>query len=181
MNAPIIIPPSPLKVLGESALASLLVAGGVAVLIVFVGFLAHPWLLYHAWTILAWTVAGLACVCVAAMLATLIWHLPRIEINSEGFATVGAAGRRFRRWSEIEGDFSTARFFLRPVVVWRLNNEAKKTILIQNQIALSGHDEAIMFSSELSLRPAELAKLLNQSKQDSQVPSSPESPCPIPT
>ncbi len=167
MNPPITIPPSPLNVLRESALSSLLVTGGFALIIVIFGFLIYPWLLYHAWTILACTVAVLAFFCIAAMLATLIWHLPRIEINSEGFATVGAAGRRFRRWNEIEGEFSTGRFFLRPAVVWRLTEEARKTARIPKETLPPGHDEAIMFSTELSLSPAELAKLLNQCKKDS--------------
>jgi uracil-DNA glycosylase len=101
------------------------------------------------------------------MIATLIWHLPRLEINSEGFTTIGAAGRRFRRWSEIEGDFTIGRFFMRPAVVWRLTEEARKTARIQKKSSPPDHDEAIMFSTELSLRPAELVNLLNQWKKDS--------------
>lgn len=172
MNTPIIIPPSPLKVLRESALTSLLVTAGFAFLIAVFGFLIYPWLLYHAWIILASTLALLACFCVAALLATLIWHLPRLEINSEGFATVGAAGRRFRRWNEIEGDFSTARFFMRPVVVWSLTEESRKTARIQKPNSPQQHDEAVMFTTELALSPAELAKLLNQWKHDCCISSS---------
>jgi len=174
MVAPVTILPSPRSVLRESALASLVFIGGVAFIIVFLGFLVHAWVLYHAWSILAWSVAGFACYCTLATVCTLFLRVPRVEINSEGFATIGAAGRRFRRWSEIEGDFAIGRFFMRPAVVWRLTEEARKTAGIQKKNSPPDHDETIMFSTELSLRPAELVKLLNQWKQNASTPNEPQ-------
>jgi hypothetical protein len=161
--------PSPLKIFGGIALLSIAGTGGVAIFVVFFGFLAHPWLLANAWTIIAGAAALLAGWCALAVFGALIWRRPRVEIDSDGFVTQGTFGRRPRRWNDIEGGFAVIRVGLQSVVAYRLTDAFKECVRIQPISSLAEYDEAISFCGELAIGAEELADLLNRWKHD--VPS----------
>jgi hypothetical protein len=162
----ITVGPSPVKVLGATVLASIVGTVGGAILLMFLGYVAEPWLLSSIWFILAWTVAILACWCGLAAVGTILWRRPRVEIGPDGFVTQGILGRRPRRWSDIEGDFTVIRMGLGSVVAYHLTDAFKHATRIQPIAGLAGNDEAITFCGELTLGAGELAELLNRWKQD---------------
>lgn len=158
--------PSPLKIFGGLAFLSIAGTAGVAIVVVLFGFLSHPWLLANAWTIIAGTAALLAGWCALGVFGAIIWHRPRVEIDSGGFVAQGTFGRRPRRWSDIEGGFAVIRVGLQSVVAYRLTDGFKELARIQPIASLAEYDEAISFCGELALGAGELADLLNRWKHD---------------
>jgi hypothetical protein len=163
--APIIVGPSPLKILGSVAIVSVVGVALVFVLIQVMAVLATPWPLLHAGIILACTTVVLASYCVIALLVAIVWGRPRVEIRPDGFIDSGAAGSRSRRWSDIEGGFVVIRVWWQPKVAYRLTDAFKQSTRIKPIAALAGYDEAILICGELAIGAAALAEILNQHKQ----------------
>ena len=163
--APVTVGPSPLKILGKIAIASVAVTVGVAVFVVVWGSFVAPSLLSHARVILICTVAVLACYCGLAVLGAAVWRRPRVEIDPGGFTDYGIVGRRSRRWGDVEGGFVVIRASVQLVVAYRLTGAFKESTRITPLASLKGYDEAILVAGELALGARELAELLNQRKQ----------------
>jgi len=168
--------PKPLKIFGELSLLFIVGTAGVSLLVVFLGYLAHPWFLSHAWVVVGCAAAMLACWSMIAVLGALVWRRPRVEIGPDGFTDYGILGLRSRRWSDIEGDFTVIQISWpfavgrRHVVAYRLTSTFKK-FARRKPAALSGNDEAILICPELAIAAAELSEVLNQWKQG--MPSAP--------
>jgi hypothetical protein len=160
--------PSPLKILAATAFAAVAGTAGAAILVVFLGFLQTPWLLLHFQAIIVCTAAALVAFSAFAVFGSIRWVRPRVEIGPEGFVTYGMAGRRPRRWSDIEGDFAVLRVGWRKAVVYRLTDAFKASAPVaplKPTHSLAGNDEAILFCEELALGARELAEVLNQWKR----------------
>ena len=165
-STPVTVGPSPLKILGKVAIASIGITVGVPILIVLVGFLNQaPWLLSHVWIITACTAALVTCYCGVAVLVAIISGQPRVEIGPDGFVDHGVLGHRLCRWSDIEGDFAVIRVGLQSVVAYRLTDAFKESARIKPIPSLAGNDEAILICGELAIGAGELAEVLNQWKQ----------------
>jgi hypothetical protein len=164
----VIIRPSPIKVLGEIILGAVVGTAGLYVFILIFGFIANPWLLSHAFTILECVVAFFACFGAIAVIVSKACHRPRVQINPDGFVCQGISGSRTRRWSDVEGDFVVGRTDLfRPMVSYRLTDEAFKAYAQKRRAASAvKKDEAIIFCAELEISASELAGILNQRKND---------------
>jgi hypothetical protein len=179
--ATVTVGPSPLKVLGSVAIASVAISVGVTILVVFLELLAAvgllgllavpPWLWSYRWIITACTAALVACYCGIAVLGAVIWSRPRVEIDPDGFVDYGIVGHRSRRWSDIKGSFTVIRVGwptgvgLRPVVAYRLTDAFKESARIKPVASLAGNDEAILICGELAIGAEELADVLNRWKQ----------------
>jgi len=166
----ITVGPRPLKILGELALVSIAGTAGVSILVVFLGFLTHPWFLSNAWTIIACAAAILVCWCVIAVLGAFLWGRPRVEIGPEGFTDYGILGHRSRRWSDIDGNFTVIgvgwpfAVGRRRVVAYRLAGAFKGSARGKSAW-LAGNDEAILICPELTIGAEQLAEVLNRWKQ----------------
>jgi hypothetical protein len=156
--------PSPLKLLGTAVITSVAGIAGVSILVVVLGFLAAPWLLSHAGTIITGTAALLACYWAIAVPVAVVCGRPRVEIGPDGFETHGILGHRARRWSDIDGGFAVVRVGLQRAVAYRLTGAFKESARIQPiaSLARQGHDEAILFCGELTMGAGELAQVLNR-------------------
>jgi len=123
----VIIRPSPIKVLGEVVMGSVVGTAALFIFIEIFGFIANPWLLAHAFTILECTIVFFVCFSAIAVIVAGTWHRPRVEINRDGFVCQGISSSRTRRWSDVAGDFVVGRTGLfRPMVSYRLTEEASK-------------------------------------------------------
>jgi hypothetical protein len=176
--ATVTVGPSPLKILGSVAIASVAITVGVTILVVFLELLAavgllgllavSPWLWSYRWMIIACTAALVACYCGIAVLGAVIWARPRVEIGPDGFVDYGIVGHRSRRWSDIKGSFTVIRVGwpigvgLRPVVAYRLTDAFKESARIKPVASLAGNDEAILICGELAIGAEELADVLNR-------------------
>jgi hypothetical protein len=166
----ITIGPRPLKILGEVALVSIAGTAGVSILVVFLGFLTHPWFLSNAPIIIACAAAILICWCVIAVLGAILWGRPRVEIRPEGFTDYGILGHRSRRWSDIDGSFTVIpvgwpfAVGRRRVVAYRLTGALKESARGQSAW-LAGNDEAILICPELAIGADQLVEVLNSWKQ----------------
>jgi len=173
--------PSPLKVLGSVAIATVAITGGLTILVVLLELLAAArllgvlpmpaWVWSSRWTIVAWAAALVACYRGVAVLGAVIWARPRIEIGPDGFADYGVLGHRSRRWGDIVGGFTVIRvgwpFAVgrQRVVAYRLTHAFKEAARIKPVALLGGYDEAILICGELAIGAGELAEVLNQWKQ----------------
>jgi hypothetical protein len=176
--ATVTVGPSPLKILGSVAIASVAITVGVTILVVFLELLAavgllgllavSPWLWSYRWMIIACTAALVACYCGIAVLGAVIWARPRVEIGPDGFVDYGIVGHRSRRWSDIKGSFTVIRVGwpigvgLQPVVAYRLTDAFKESARIKPVASLAGNDEAILICGELAIGAEELADVLNR-------------------
>lgn len=169
-SAFVTVGPKPLKIFGEIALLCIAGTAGVSILVLFLGFLAHPWFLSNARIIIACTVAILVCWCTVAVLGALLWGRPRVDIGPDGFTDYGILGHRSRNWRDIEGSFTVIQVSWpfavgrRRVVAYRLTAACKKSAH-GKPTWLAGHDEAILICAELAIRAGELAEVLNRWKQ----------------
>jgi hypothetical protein len=180
-SATVTIGPSPRKIIGGIVVASMAILGGLTILVLALEFLASvgllgllpvsPRLWARRWAI----VGGLATLFAGyrgvALLGTMAWGRPRVEIGPDGFADYGVIGRRSRRFLDIEGSFTVIRvgwpFAVgwQPVVAYRLTDAFKASTRIRPLDFLPGYDEAILVCGELAIGAAELADLLNDRKR----------------
>jgi len=137
--------------LGKVAIASIAVTTLVLVCVVFVGFLAVPWLLSHAGTIIAGTAALLACYCGIAVLGAAVWGRPRVEIGPDGFTDRGILGHRSRLWGDIEGNFVDVTGRWQSVVAYHLTDAFKASAWVRPITSPAGNDEAILICGELAI------------------------------
>jgi hypothetical protein len=165
-SARVTVGPSPLKILGKLLIASVAITVGVTLVVVIVGFLAEPWLLAWSGIIIRGSGVIMVCYCLFATLAASILERPRVEIGLDGFVTQGTAGRRVRRWSDIEGDFTVIRAGLQTMVAYHLTGAFKDSGWKRPANSPPGSDEVISFCGELSISATELVEVLNQWKQD---------------
>jgi hypothetical protein len=176
MNTPacVTIGPSPAKIMVMAMITSIGTTAVASMLVVFVGFLATPWVLSHAGIIIACTAALVGCYWVMAVSVAIIYARPRVVIGPVGFDTQGILGNRWRRWSDIEGGFAVVRVGLQPTVAYRLTRAFKDSARIQPiaSLAKQGHDEGILFCGELTMGAREIADVLNQWKQRVRGPTS---------
>ena len=177
----VIIRPRPSKVLGEIVLGAAVGTAALYVFILIFGFIANPWLLAHASTILECTIAFFVCFGAIAVIVAKTCHRPRIEINRDEFVCQGITSSRTRRWSEVAGDFVVGRTDLfRPMVSYGLTEEAsnafdrkKATRAAAAAVTPIAKDEAIVFCAELEINASELADVLNRWKTDARAPETP--------
>jgi len=166
----VIIGPSAIKVLGEVMLGAVVGTACVYVFILIFGFIANPWLLAHALTIVEWVVAFFACFGVIGVIVARTCRRPRVEIGPDGFVCQGISGFRTRRWSDVEGNFVVGRSDLfRPMVSYRLTDDAFKALAPKRRAATAAvkkDDEAIIFCAELEIGARELAEMLNRWKNE---------------
>jgi hypothetical protein len=155
---------SPLKLLGNLALAGLGVTGGVAgvVLGLSLALFGLNWLMSFGWVIVAVTAVLVVCCDGALFLAASLGRTPRVEIGSEGFVLRHIFGSRPRRWSDIEGDFVVIKVGLGQGVGYRLTLGFKESARIKPTKLFAGNDEAI--SGWFDMPIGELAELLNRHK-----------------
>ena len=164
-DSPVIVGPSPPRILGKLLLASAAITAGAAVISVVVGFVAVPPLLANAEMITAVTAAVLACFTVIAMSGATFGRRPRVEVGPEGFDVRGIVGHRFRRWGDVDGDFAVVKGRWQAAVAYRLSNAVKASTPVQPPAGLAGYDEAIAICGELTIGARQLADLLNRWKR----------------
>ena len=161
--------PSPIRVLRQVMLGSIVGVAGLAVMIVFLEYLGQPWLLAHARVLIVSALAIGAVFSGFAVFGALQWRRPRVEIGPDGFVTFGITSHRPRRWINVEGDFVVTRMALQPAVAYRLTDAFKQSLPKPPPASPTGTDEAITFCGELTMGAKELADLLNQRKQASTI------------
>jgi hypothetical protein len=160
--------PNPLKLIGTQVLGGIGVTGGIT--LVLLSIFGLNWLLSSGWAIVAVTGALVACACGTMALAAIIGRKPRVDIGPDGFLVRAVFGSRWRRWSDIEGNFTVIKIGWVKAVAYHLTTAYKTRVGRKPTSRLSGYDDAIFGAFQLAAE--ELAELLNAQKRQNSPPES---------
>lgn len=158
-SKPLLIGPSPVKLLATGGLGGLGATAGVA--IVFRGIFGQEWLSSTGWVICAVMACLVCCYCFLA----LIWRKPSIEITDQGFTAYSLFGRHDRLWSQIEGDFQNIKVGYGRGIGYRLTQKYKDSSGIKPSTLFPGSDEAISGAYGMPVR--QIVAIINERKEQS--------------
>lgn len=151
----VIVPPSLVRLLGNWAVSTLLMIGGLWG--VSVGLLGLTW---PTLALMSAAIAGLA---TAIFVIAIVRQRPQVVITPDGFTFCSLIGNRSYKWQDIEGQFGVFKLGLNKLVGFRWTADFKARTGKKPSTSLSGYDDAL--GGALALSAQELTALLNEKKR----------------